>query len=239
MLKWLLLGAGAAAFLVYKGRKSPETTPPVPTPPVPTPPVATPTAPTPAVTPAIPTVWPERVLFIGDSLSVGAAPVFKQKLMERGVKAFESIGVVGSTIPQWAKGKHAPTLDATLAKFQPNLVLISLGTNDESGRRPRYSGPKYDVAKASASSVAALKAKIKAAGASSVWLGPPVVVPELWVMDPNFRKLLADTWKSLYFSSENLPFTKVKDKIHLTPSDNALWANAFIRWMESGGTPRA
>jgi lysophospholipase L1-like esterase len=198
--------------------------------------------PSPSPTPVAPlppplTRWPERVLFIGDSLSVGAAPVFKQKLLQRGVKAFDNVGVIGSTTPQWARGKHTPALDKALREFKPDLVLISLGTNDESGRRPRYSGPTYDVAKATAASVAALKAKIKAAGATSVWLGPPAVTPDLWVMDPNFRKLLADTWKSLYFSSEQLPFKKVKDKIHLTSADNTLWADSFIRWMESGGTP--
>lgn len=219
MLKWLLLGAGAAAFLIYKGRQQSSAGEPT----------GTPLAPPPL------TRWPERVLFVGDSLSVGASPVFKQKLMERGVKAFENVGVVGSTIPQWATGKHSAKLDAALRDFKPDLVLISLGTNDEAGRRPRYSGPTYDVAKAAAPAIAALKAKIKASGATSVWLGPPAVVPELWVMDPNFRKLLADTWKSLYFSSEGLPFTKVKDKVHLTGKDNALWADSFIRWMESGG----
>lgn len=223
MFKWLLLGAGVVAFALYRGKKQAALTPDAPTP-----------APTPPAN-KVPTVWPERVLLIGDSLSVGAAPVFNAKLRERGVKEFLARGVVGSTIPQWTKGKHAPTLDEALASFKPNLVLISLGTNDESGRRPRYSGPTYDVAKAAAPSIAALKAKIKAAGATSIWLGPPAVSPELWVMDPNFRKLLADTWKSLYFSSENLPFKKVKDKVHLTAADNALWVDAFIRWLESGG----
>jgi len=224
MFKLLLLavGAGAVAFAVHRRRNQSVIQPQTGG-----------GAPAPATT--VPTVWPERVLFIGDSLSVGAAMIFSTKLRERGVKEFLTRGVIGSTIPQWAKGKHAPTLDEALATFKPNLVLISLGTNDESGRRPRYSGPTYDVAKATESSVAALKAKIKAAGASSVWLGPPAVSPDLWVMDPNFRKLLADTWKSLYFSSEKLPFKKVPDKIHLTAADNALWADSFIRWMESGG----
>jgi len=218
MLKWILLGAGRAAFQIFKGRQQSAGGGAAP---------ATPPAPL--------TRWPERVLFIGDSLSVGASPTFKRKLQERGVKAFENVGVVGSTIPQWATGKHAPALDKALRDFKPDLVLISLGTNDEAGRRPRYSGPTYDVARATASAITALKAKIKSSGASSVWLGPPAVSPDLWVMDPNFRKLLADSWKSLYFSGEKLPFTKVKDGVHLTQADNALWADAFIRWMESGG----
>src|SRR3990172_5754810 len=67
-----------------------------------------------------------RVLLIGDSLAVGTAPYFAALAKEAGVE-FKSLAKVGTRIDQWASSAE---LKALLEKFQPELVLVSLGTND-------------------------------------------------------------------------------------------------------------
>jgi len=190
-----------------------------------------------------PISWPqERVLVIGDSLAVGLATPLEQALRARGVGAFRSIAVGGTMINQWAwSGSHlqARQLDAALAEFQPTLVLISLGTNDEASRgavdykgdpaQPPY-GPGFSVANQRKDSIPKLASKL--AGVRSVWLGPPVT--SRWEPDRAFRDLIAANWPGRYFNTESIALAKASDKLHMTGSGYRTWSDAIIAWLETG-----
>lgn len=188
-----------------------------------------------------PVKWPqERVLLIGDSLAVGLADPVEKALRERGVAAFKSIAVGGTMINQWAwSGSHpqARSLDAALADFQPTLVLISLGTNDEASRgvldsygnpaKPPY-GPGFSVAHQRKDSIPRLASKL--AGVRSVWIGPPVT--SRWEPDRAFRDLIAATWPGRYFDSEQITLAKQPDNLHPTGRGYRTWSDALVAWLE-------
>ena len=190
-----------------------------------------------------PIVWPqERVLLIGDSLAVGLEAPIEQALRARNVAAFRSIAVGGTMINQWAwSGSHAQArqLDAALAEFQPTLVFISLGTNDEASRgvvdhkgdpaKPPY-GPGYDVAYARKDSIPKLAQKL--AGVKSVWIGPPVT--SRWEPDRRFRDLIASYWPGRYFNSEAITIAKQPDKLHPTSSGYGTWRDSIFAWLDGG-----
>ena len=188
-----------------------------------------------------PVVWPqERVLLIGDSLAVGLEDPMEKALRARNVGAFKSIAVGGTMINQWAwsgSHPHARSLDAALAEFQPTLVLISLGTNDEASRGvvdhkgdpavPPY-GPGFSVAHQRKDSIPKLASKL--AGVRSVWIGPPVT--GRWEPDRAFRNLIAATWPGRYFNTEQITLAKQPDDLHLSGSGYRVWNDAIVTWLE-------
>lgn len=188
-----------------------------------------------------PVKWPqERVLVIGDSLAVGLTDPLEKALRARNVGAFRSIAVGGTMINQWAwSGSHpqARSLDAALADFQPTLVLISLGTNDEAARgvvdshgdpaKPPY-GPGFDVARERKDSIPKLASKL--AGVRSVWIGPPVT--GRWEPDRAFRSLIAANWPGRYFNSEQITLAKQPDDLHPTGRGYRTWSDAIVAWLE-------
>lgn len=188
-----------------------------------------------------PVVWPqERVLLIGDSLAVGLADPMEKALRARNVGAFKSIAIGGTMINQWAWSgsyRHARLLDATLADFQPTLVLISLGTNDEASRgvvdsygnpaKPPY-GPGFSVARERKDSIPKLASKL--AGVRSVWIGPPVT--GRWEPDRAFRNLIAATWPGRYFDTEQIRIAKQSDDLHPVGSGYRVWNDAIVAWLE-------
>lgn len=175
--------------------------------------------------------WPrERVLLIGDSLSVGIAPFLESTLRERGVLDFKSIGRGGTNIKQWARDTgDGVRLNEALATFRPTLVLISLGTNDEATRKLR-DYENFDVARQRAPHIKQLRDKL--AGVRSVWLGPPAA--DKWSMDRRFRDLLQSSWGDLYFNTEAVAPQKGKDRVHFSTAGNKTWRDAIVSWLERG-----
>lgn len=102
---------------------------------------------------------PSGVVLIGDSLAVGLTEPLKTELA---AVAFTPYAKAGTAIQSWLAGAQSADLVAALAKT-PELVLVSLGTNDTAGKI------STDVLK---SRVAELVARIKKAGAKPVWLLP-------------------------------------------------------------------
>lgn len=79
--------------------------------------------------------WPKKaeakrplssVALVGDSLGVGLGPPLAEALKPA---KLVTQAHVSATARDWATGKYASELDAVLAK-KPELVLVSLGTND-------------------------------------------------------------------------------------------------------------
>lgn len=173
--------------------------------------------------------WPrERVLLIGDSLSVGVAPLLEASLRERGVGDFSAIGRGGTNIKQWAQDVgDGARLNEALATFRPTLVLISLGTNDEATRKlPGYEN--FDVARQRAPHIEQLRNKLS--GVRSAWLGPPAA--DKWTADKRFRDLLQATWGDLYFNTEAVAPQKGRDRVHFSSAGNRVWRDAIVSWLE-------
>jgi lysophospholipase L1-like esterase len=156
-----------------------------------------------------------RVLLFGDSLAVGLNPQLKQLAEEAGVEAYAGKGIVGSRIDQW---DDSSWLDETLASFQPNLILVSLGTNDEAtfaGAVARQE-PHLD----------ALLEKLRATGADIVWIGPPALPFERQGVSDMIRQK-----NPLYFESEQLDIPRSPDHLHPNAAGYAGWAGAIWQWL--------
>ncbi len=173
-----------------------------------------------------------RVLLIGDSLAVGLAPLFSALSKEAGVE-FKSLAVVGTRIDQWAASAE---LKATLEKFQPELVLVSLGTNDSFMRGEGI------VAKQRAQLDKLLellttwprRGDYGLGPEHIVWLGPPTLQNP---PSPGIAPMIQDAAGSAlapryhYFHSERLKIPRGPDSLHPTARGYAGWAGAVWHWL--------
>ncbi len=162
------------------------------------------------------------VLLVGDSLAVGLTKPLGDIARGQG-DTFLGDGATGSTVTDWLTGKLKGRLLADMASAKPDLVLISLGTNDATGDLAGW-GAK----------VAALVAQAKGAK-SIVWIGPPFFADKL----KNFpagnvakmRQILLDTLTPLnvpIFPSDaggaDNDYARSADGIHMTAAGFADWA---------------
>lgn len=163
--------------------------------------------------PSKPTLQPgSKVLLIGDSFAQGLAPPLKQLFTEHGI-LFLADGRLGTTIAQWAK---QPWLDVLLTKGRPDVVLVSLGTNDMKLVDPLLERPALLV----------LVDKLKQISGSVVWVTPPSVP----FPDRGLRSMLTETGVPL-FHSESLTIQRGPDALHSTISGYAGWAGSLFRWL--------
>jgi lysophospholipase L1-like esterase len=108
-----------------------------------------------------------------------------------------------------------------LQAAQPQLVLVSLGTNDSVGT-------------VFSSEQAALDGIIKTvqdAGAVLVWIGPPTLPASLVGQDAVRAALKAAVPN--YFDSTyvNMPVRDAAQGIHPTPAEYAQWADSIWDWL--------
>ena len=156
-----------------------------------------------------------RVLLFGDSMAVGLDPHMRSLATEAGVEDYAGHGIVGTRLDEWASSDW---LTSELESFQPTLILVSLGTNDEKlgpGAADRQA-PYFD----------ALLEKLLATGADLVWIGPPELpFPRAGVSDMIRQKV------PYYFASETLDIPRGPDSLHPNAAGYAGWAGAIWRWL--------
>jgi len=170
-----------------------------------------------------------RVLVIGDSLAVGMGPHFQALGKEAGVEV-KVLAKVGTRIDQWA---GSAVLQQTLDSFQPDMVLVSLGTNDE-----------YLTGDAVARQAPALEALLKKFESASitrhlrhgveyiVWIGPPTLPRQTNGITAMIQDAAAGlTPRFHYFHSEKLDIPRGPDKLHPTARGYAGWAGAVWHWL--------
>lgn len=155
-----------------------------------------------------------RVLLFGDSLAAGLTTPMSQLAAETGA-TYVGKGISGTRIDQW---DDSPWLDETLASFEPTIILISLGTNDEatSAGAVDRQAPHLD----------ALLEKLHASGADIVWVGPPAL--------PFPRQGVSDMIRAnvpFYFDSEQLDIPRSPDGLHPNAAGYAGWAGAIWQWL--------
>jgi len=156
-----------------------------------------------------------RLFLVGDSLAVGLAPHFKALAAESNI-AFDSLAKEGTRIDQWA---NSQVLADRLRTFQPSLILVSLGTNDEylSDGAPARQAPFLQT----------LLKNLRAV-APEVWIGPPTLPKETNGIVALIRSSVPD---SHYFPSENLDIARGPDSLHPTARGYAAWAGSVWRWL--------
>lgn len=173
-----------------------------------------------------------RVLLIGDSLALGLTPFFASLAKESGVD-FKAMATVGTRIDQWAAN---PDLKALLAAFKPDLILVSLGTNDSFMQGA-------DVVSKQQAQLDKLYSVLTEWPRSSdyglgpeyvVWIGPPVLPKP---PSPGISKMIQDAAGSAlspryyYFHSERLDLPRGPDGLHPVPRGYAGWAGAIWHWL--------
>ena len=150
-----------------------------------------------------------RLVLIGDSLAEGLSVPLGELAKEAGV-VFSSDSVSGSTITTWARRAE---LDKDLDPV-PELVLVSLGTND---LRLKDVSPEEPL-------LHQLLARITDSGAAVLWIAPP----SMPFADNGTRALLSRAGADV-FSSEPLDIARGPDGVHPTAMGYAGWAAAIWR----------
>jgi lysophospholipase L1-like esterase len=143
----------------------------------------------------------KRVFLLGDSLAVGLSRPLSALAKDNRV-AFESMAIQGTRLDQWANN---PKLFAAIQKFKPDVILVSLGTNDE------YM--KLDGGVKQAPHLHTLLANPKT--------GTNGVVPLIMKNVPS----------SHYFPSHELEIPRAPDKLHPTTAGYAGWAAKIWSWI--------
>ena len=170
----------------------------------------------------------DRFLLIGDSLAEGLgvpltdpnANVAGRVVSKRGARISAYVG----------NGNMVADLQRTLAEFQPTVVLVSLGTNDEAAR---LRDPYADIKKATEANVAALLKSL--ANYNVIWIGPPQLP---WENDTLFRQMLRQAvGPENYFASHlshpvNNARIRANDGIHFTAKGYKDWLDAVGEWIK-------
>lgn len=158
-----------------------------------------------------------RVYLVGDSLAQGLLPPLRQEAADADVE-LRGRGVRSTRIRDWTHGELQQALQADLQGFDPDLVLVSLGTNDFTA------SPE-----AVADSVAELLEELSAH--RIVWVLPPTYVDKagndrLATVRDIIRQKVANA-----FPSDELEIPRAPDGLHPTAKGYSGWAAAIWQWL--------
>lgn len=156
----------------------------------------------------------QNILLLGDSMVEGLSRPFADYCAHNGHE-YNSICWYSSTSKTWAK---TDTLAYFLNKFNPTMVLVSLGGNEQFVRdlddRERYVKKIIDVI--------GPERKL-------LWIGTPSWKEDTGINDINLRYSGADR----YFNSKRLKLSRAKDHIHPTSAGSSMWMDSIAIWMNS------
>jgi lysophospholipase L1-like esterase len=164
------------------------------------------------------------VLHIGDSFTHAS---LQQNLRPRFHAADTAYVVDATTATYTTTWASDPELDQWLAR-RPSLVLVTLGANEVDLEVPEGHG----------AAVARLVRRIHDAGASCVWITPP-----LWKKDTGIVQVIHDrSSPCLFFDSDAVlggltDEERQPDRIHPNHAGGARWAAAFWGWLEEHRDP--
>ena len=162
------------------------------------------------------------MLHIGDSMAGAVGIELNRALEPLGVKGILKYKTA-SFIPTWAWGEE---LGVYLARFHPDLVVISLGTNELEIVEPERRGPQIE------------RLVKRLAGVPCVWLLPPVGalphngLPE--VIRAHASPCVCADHQEIYPA-----MPRIGDKIHPTMAARKEWAERLIAWLAAHRKPTA
>lgn len=162
----------------------------------------------------VPAARASKVLHFGDSMVPLVGNYLRPRFQARGAH-YEIASTSSSSTLSWAEGT---LLRETLAKHDPELVLVSLGSNelyfvDDLAQRAQ-----------------AIQTIVREIGdRACLWIGPPS-----WAKARGFLDMLeANLGRCSYFDSAKLPMDRQEDGRHPTWGASHRWANQV--WQRLGG----
>lgn len=153
------------------------------------------------------------VLQIGDSFADALGGALAHLLRAEGLRSDLEFKTP-SYIPNWSYGAELPNY---LARYQPDLVLITLGANELEMPNPR------ERAKAVRHLVATI------AGRPCVWVAPP-----LWKPDTGLLQVIRDNVAPCRYLDSNAllhDLPRARDKIHPNAEGRRIWAKVVFDWL--------
>jgi len=161
---------------------------------------------------------PKKVLLLGDSM-VGYGRGLSLALKKR----FESEGIEfhwdAKTSASVQSFDREDVLDRMIRLFDPDLILLSLGTNNLSYPNPEAFG----------GNVASLAKKMADHGRACVWVGP---LKPSWKWNPHSLEVIRDhAAPCRYFDSSGVEAPIQTDHIHPTDVGGEKWAGPLYAFL--------
>lgn len=152
----------------------------------------------------------KTVLLIGDSMAEGLVPALQKKVEAAGGRFFGEPWQ-SSTIIGW---EGTGRLRQMIERHQPDIVFISLGSNELEARRPEGRAPL-------------IKQMLAEIGARpAFWIGPPS-----WKQDRGLLGVIAENFQpGHFFNASNLPLPRQADGKHPTLEGFEQWTELIWKW---------
>jgi acyl-CoA thioesterase-1 len=167
--------------------------------------------------PAPPSLAGKTVLHVGDSMvggNHGLTRALEQRFTAEGAKFVRDYKVSESIVSY----DHSPKLKTLLDRHRPDIVIVTLGTNDVFLPYPA------SIARNVHSIVTRIGAR------ECYWMGPPT-----WKPDTGIVNVLKDNVAPCkFFDSSNLKLQRGGDGIHPTDRGGADWATSFWTYFRNG-----
>lgn len=164
----------------------------------------------------------KKVFLLGDSLGVGLSRPLKALASDHQVE-FKSLTKQGTRIDSWSDND---ALFRALSLYKPDLILISLGTNDEYMKLDAYQRQKPRIEK--------LLSRLRVYSPVA-WVGPPKLPssgPYKWIKSNGALRLIREKVPSnFYYPSEKLEIQRAPDQLHATVRGYAVWAQQIWNWI--------
>jgi GDSL-like Lipase/Acylhydrolase family len=165
----------------------------------------------------------KKVVLIGDSLAEGMSNRFRTVTGSCGYKR-DSFHRRGSTMENWAN-----KIEEIVKKSAPDLVIVSLGTNDSILDDP---SPTRDRARK-------IIAAVKNSGSKIVWVLPPKL-PASFKHQDEVRKVLQEELSAKEaFDSQSATFERSEDAIHATANGYTSWFTSVWKKIAGDGIVKA
>jgi acyl-CoA thioesterase-1 len=156
---------------------------------------------------------------VGGGLCKALAPKFKAEGTKFVRDVWESASIVA-----FAEADRVPKL---MKKYDPDLVLLTLGANDVFDKHPEYMIKYIETI--------VKKVAPKAGVRDCYWIGPP-----LWKGDAGLVDVLRDhVAPCTFYDSSHLTLQRAGDGIHPTEKGGAVWADAFWDVFHADSSPAA
>jgi hypothetical protein len=157
-----------------------------------------------------PSLAGKTVLLLGDSMAEGLRPSL-QKRVEAAGGRFEADAWQSSTIIGWV---GTGRLKQMIERYRPDIVFISLGSNELQARKPEGRAPL-------------VKRMVEALGARpAYWIGPPS-----WKTDRGLLRVIEENFQpGRFYNAGNLQVTRQRDGKHPTTEGFAQWTELVWDW---------
>ncbi len=160
-----------------------------------------------------------QVLQVGDSFADALGKELSKLLKDAGLRT-TVVSKTPSYIGDWAYGSTLATL---MSKYQPDLVLITLGANE------------LEIPDPAARIVPVQRLAARASSRPCVWILPP-----LWKKDTGVMQVIKDHARPcLVLDSTSLvgELPRLPDGIHPNTAGRATWAAAVMHWLNQKRDP--